>query len=295
VLLIFPVAVCFGLNWRRWLWLGLAGLPGAAVQCYYNWRAYGHALESGYGELHTLFERAVIATTFWHYVHWLPILLTPIGALVLALPFVQGRQRFTWVLLAWITAMLGFYLSYYHTHETWWYLRFVLPCFPAAIVGGLWVAHTFWQRWRRAPDHSPYRYPLYATLCAAAALGYSFFWHHRLGAAGSSGESAYKEAVVWAKSHLPGNSTFLAMQTTGALIYYGNFAFVRWDMIDSEHFALVTRAAQQAGRPIYAMLFPYEEENALKKRLPGDWKLVQRVGQTSFWQWSGPTAVTPSL
>ena len=33
-------------------------------------------------------------------------------------------------------AMFGLYAFYYHTSEEWWYLRFVVPAFPALVLAG---------------------------------------------------------------------------------------------------------------------------------------------------------------
>jgi hypothetical protein len=289
LVLMLPVAICLGLNWRRWIFLGLGGVPGAAAQCLYNWHAYGHPLESGYGGYGGLFSFEIIPVTLRNYVQWLPVLLTPVGLLAVALPWTHRRQRFAWVLLSWIAAVCAFYASYYHTHETWWYLRFLLPAFPAFIVGGLWVLHAWWLRreswWIKRPGISP----LFAATAVLLIVVNGAAWNFQLHAYSiGEGESVYHESVDWAREHLPANATLAVMQGSGALVYYSDFTFVRWDIISAEQAALITRASLAAGRPVFALLWPFEVKDALERHMPGHWTQVGAVRHVTIWKWDPP-------
>jgi hypothetical protein len=79
------------------------------------------------------------------------------------------------------------------------------------------------------------------------------------------------------------------MQTTGALVYYSDFAFVRWDQLDAASFARVTAAMRARGTPLYAVLFPFEVRDALEERARGNWTEVGAVRQVTIWRWA-PTA-----
>ncbi|HZZ59428.1 MAG TPA: glycosyltransferase family 39 protein, partial [Opitutaceae bacterium] len=114
---------------RRVLGAVAAGLPGAAGLLLYNRAAYGSPFATGYGEAGSLFQRGVVEETLAHYAHWLPLLFSPAVILFLLLPLRPSRTA--WFLFLWAFAYLAFYVCYYHTHETWWYLRFVLPAAPA--------------------------------------------------------------------------------------------------------------------------------------------------------------------
>ena len=285
--LILPVAVCLGRNWRRWIWLGAGGLPGAAFQGVYNLQAYGGVLKSGYGSVGSLFSSEFLPGILLHYAKWLPFLLTPIGLLIFALPWcARDRRRAAAVLMTWFLGVLGFYATYKHTSDAWWYLRFVLPAFPPAIVGGLWVAHVAWTRLPATSFVQP-RSRRLALLLIAVIFAHSVLWHNFLGAARAGrGEAMYHGALAWAGSHLPANAVLISMQCTGALAYQGRFEIVRWDLLTPARFDLVTQACAKAGQPVYAMLFDHEENDALNVRAPGGWKKIGEHQLISFWQWS---------
>ncbi len=285
-MLILPIAVCLGLNGRRWLLLGLGGFPGVLVQLIYNSAAYGNLFVSGYGDdLGSKFSFKIVPATLIHYARWLPVLLTPVGILALVLPWVGRRTRFAWVLVAWTVPFLAFYAGYWHTHEWWWYLRFLLPAFPAIIIGGLWVLRELWVRHLGPLMPSP----LVARSCGIAAiiviLIHAAFWHHRLNAhLIGFGESIYSESSTWARENLPADAIILTEQTSGALTYYTDFSLVRWDSLNPEKFARLTAVVGK--RPLVAALFPHEVQPALAPRLPGRWQEIGAVRHVTFWQWS---------
>jgi hypothetical protein len=288
LILIAPVALCLGLDLRRWLCFALGGLPGAVGHIAYATAAYGHPLASGYSnDLGTKFSIDIVPATLAHYARWLPVLLTPVGLFALALPWVGRRHRFAWVLTAWLFVTFAFYATYFHTHETWWYLRFLLPAFPAALVGGLWVIHLLWLR--LAP--SRLRAPLAAGSIALAAtlvvLGRSAVWHQRLDATLiGEGESVYPASCAWARAHLPKETIVATLQTSGALYYHSAFDLARLDMLTPERFARITAVARTAGRPIAAVLFPNETITELETRAPGRWTQIGAVRHVSVWQWA---------
>lgn len=283
-LLLIPLALCLGLDGRRWLGFTLGGLPGAVLQLAYNRAAYGHPLASGYGEgLVQSFTFGIVPTTLAHYARWLPVLLTPVGLAAIALPWLGRRSRFAWVLVAWIAVTFGFYAAYWHTHETWWYLRFLLPAFPACLVAGLLVLRQGWLR--LAPTRL--QPPLVARSIAAAAalvvLGHSALWHQRLDATLiGDGESVYPEAAAWTRAHVPADAILVAQQTSGALFYSTRLPVARWDSLTASDFARLTAV----GRPIFAVLFPHEIPTALGPRLPGRWEKFGAVRHVTVWRWS---------
>ena len=74
------------------------------------------------------------------YLWGLPLLLTPLVFLAAGLPFLLRKEPLrASALVAWIVCLLGFYSFYRCTHETLWYLRFVMPAFPALAIGAMMV------------------------------------------------------------------------------------------------------------------------------------------------------------
>jgi hypothetical protein len=77
------------------------------------------------------------------------------------------------------------------------------------------------------------------------------------------------------------------MQETGAIYYYTPLTFVRWDQIEGPVAHLVTVAAAAAHDPIYAVLFPWETDDVIQKRMPGPWKQVGAVQDVTIWRLGG--------
>ncbi len=290
-LMIFPLALCLGGNFRAWVWFGLGGLPGAAAQALYNFHAYGKVLESGYGGLERMFSSEFLSASLANYALWLPVLLSPVGLLVLGLPWAMRQNpRLGWVLVVWIVAMFGFYATYRHTQETWWYLRFILPAFPACVVGGLWVAHTWWRR----TSASLRTAQLLGAVACFALVAHMTFWSYRLRAASAGrNESIYPEVIAWEKAHFPANAVVATMQASGALAYYGDFLFFRWDMLQRDQFAQLAAACAQNQRPIYAALWPSEIDSGDKRAfddfIPGKWTKLGNVRDVTFWKLEAAT------
>jgi hypothetical protein len=295
ILVMAPVAVCLGLSLRRWAWLVAGGAPGAAFLLLYNRAAYDGALSTGYVDTGVLFTLANVRPALQAYVSWFPVLLTPLVALALGLPFVWRRAPArVAALVLWIASFAVVYAFYYHTHEAWWYLRFLQPIFPPLIAGALLVG-------RALVESVPLSLPSDARrtvawvggiALAAAVLAHSAKWSARLHATEiGRGEHAYVEAADWARAHLPRNSVVAAMQVTGAFFYYTDFPLLRWDSFNPQNFPPVVAALGKSGQPLYAVLFPFERDGSrvLTERLPGNWALVGNVGETTIWRFEGPT------
>ncbi len=291
LLILAPVAVCLGFAWRRWLGLALGGAPGAVLLGVFNHALYGKILTTGYGDVGSAFSLKFAPLSLGNYIQWLPVLLTPGLLLALAAPWAmpRGQRRFLAVLASWILAYVGFYTFYYHTHETWWYLRFVLPAFPAIILAMLFTGRAIAARWpARAAGAT-------AVLIAVGVLGWDGWWARHFHALDSGrGEAVYPQAITWARAHLPPNAVIAAMQTSGALLYYSNFTFIRWDTLSENKFATVAAACTASGRPFYAMLLPFEiEDQGALARMPGRWTQVgtvdNRYGHVTMFKWEPPS------
>lgn len=293
LLIALPVGLSLGLGWRRWFWLGLGGLPGAVFLALFNHALYGSAFTTGYGAVEQIFRWAYAPLSLRNYAIYLPELLTPAIVLVFALPWLArgGARLLAAVLAVWILSFAGFYAFYFHTHETWWYLRFLLPAFPAAIIAMLLAGRAIARRW------SPRAVRLGLAASAGLILVWDGFWtlqKHAL----SIGDSEYRYVQIahWAQSRLPANAVIAAMQTSGALFYYTPLTLIRYDQFNAENFAKIAQAAAAAGRPVYAALFPFEVKLALEQQMPGQWTQVGAVRDTTFWRLDGsaPTPVNPS-
>ena len=280
IMIMLPVAICLGLSPRRWLYLCLAGVPGAVFTVIHNKALYGGAFTTGYGAIWTAFSPEYVPDTLRAYAQWIPALFTPVAVLVVALPFLSaGHGRRAAVLVSWAILCPAFYVSYYCTHETWWYERFNLPSVPAMVLGGLLVLQALGRRWLKRPS------ALVAWAAAVLILANSFVWSYHFDALSiGRGERNYRHLSDWLMKNLPPESILGVMQASGAVYYYTPFALVRWDNLMEGGYAKVAKAAQAAHRPLYAVLFPFEKDQALTERMPGAWTRVGAYRDITIWR-----------
>jgi hypothetical protein len=287
LLIMFPVSLCFGLDWRRWIWLAVGAAPGAIFLGVVNYSLYGKVLATGYGAVGEIFRREYVSPTLINYAKWLPVLLTPGLLLAFGTPWLFRREspRLVAVVTAWMLVFAGFYLSYKHTHEAWWLLRFLLPAFPAFILAMLLVARTAVSGWSTKSRW------IAGGMAVIAVISWDGFWGKKLSALESGrGERVYADSANWARTHLPKEAVVFTMQTSGALLYYTDFVFVRWDQFDRSNIAELESVSRTSGRPLYAMLFPFEVEELIdSKRFPGSWRKFGAVRHITFWEYSPAT------
>ena len=279
-LVVVPVAIAIGLRWRRWVWLCVGGLPGVIFGSLLNLELYGSIFKTGYGDVGGLFEPEYVPLGLAAYARWLPEMLTPgIFAIVLAPLCLRSRQRVLAILGGWIFILLGFYSAYLFTHENWTYMRFPLPAFGAMIILMLLI---YQEGLRKLGSTARWAVSVAGL---AFALIWNGYWMISYGALNfARGEKNYFLASEWVNANLPENAVLLAMQTSGALLYYTKFTFVRWDQFTKPTFPMIEQRAAEAGSPIYAVLFPFEKKEVLEDRMPGHWNLVATIDPITIWR-----------
>jgi hypothetical protein len=281
--LLLPALVLLLWGWRRWLNAALGGLPGALWLAYYNHALYGHPLASGYGGV-TL-ESAWFVPTAVHFARWMALLLP---AVVLVLPLAalrdwRDRRRNLAALAVWFGTFAVFYALYDVSHESWWCLRFLLPAVPALILGAMLGVDALarsgvGRRWRHGGAIAGGGLALWA-------VADSVFWTRDLHVFLTKRyELDYADSCRWARDHLPPNAIVACMAASGAIYYYTGLPVLRWDQISAEDFARYAPAAAAAGRPIYALLFAVEREEALQRRMPGRWEKLADFRGAAIWR-----------
>lgn len=283
LLVVVPLAIVLGLRWRAWAALMLGGLPGALFLAWFNHQLYGRAFTTGYGDVRSAFSSDFVPHNTTHVLYWMFQLLTPVSAIALAgLLWAPRRGLAAQLLPAWAAVFFAFYLFYYHTGETWWYLRFLLPAFPAVILMALLGARALLERFAPAKFQLAIGATLLlSTLIFQARLGRDLHVtdvkHHDL---------LYVKLTDWMRTNAPANAIVLQMQTSGAFLFYTGFTIVRWDLPPPEAQRQLFHAARAAGRPIYAALFDFEEKEAFGGRLTGEWREMIRIERAAIWQLS---------
>ena len=273
-LVFLPVAIA---AWGSPLAVVLAcagALPGVAAWLAINNAAYGNPFESGYGAIGAEFHRSLVAGTLAYYARWLPLLLSPV---VVAAPlvFVQVRRipRMALMLAAWALAYLAFFSAYRWTAEQWWFLRFLLPAAPALVVAGLLVVQGWgrtWPRWAPAAVAA-------CLVCAEATQSRLYAEARQIG----HGELKYARVGTWLRSHAPRDSVILTSQMSGALFYYTDFVLLRSEELTPAAAEKAEAAAAAAHRPLYAVLYPFEDHAIGPVR--NRWKRVASIDDVGIW------------
>lgn len=291
-LLLLPAVVIFiGFDWKKLIAFGLGGVPGAVWQGVYNHVLYGGALKSGYGSIFETFHWEYGPPTAWHILKWLALLLP---AVLLVLPFVataraELRTRELLGLAVWFATITGLYTFYEVTREVWWCLRFILPAFPALILGGALGVEAIARRFDAAKAD---RFRTYAAVALALWVAIlSRYWTRQFFIMNTkAGEQTYVEACDELKKRFPPGTLVVTMTFSGALYFYTDFPVLRWDQVKPGRFPEFVAAAQKAGRQICAVDFKWEEEKALREHCPGNWEPVTKLHNAAIWRLVYPPA-----
>jgi hypothetical protein len=289
ILLLIPLLFSLRLKPKTILFFILGGLPLAAVFFAYNISVFGHPLETGYGRIGLWAALGVggFKERFDHYWYWIKVTMSPLPLLcwlaVTVDPKVEWRNRL--MLLSWFGAFFMFYCCYYD-YNAWWYTRFLLPGYPALVLGALLIARDLPELLRKYVSENNRARLKWVVLIIMVAVTLS---HERryinkfdVFSVGIS-EEAYKTSCRWADQQLPSNSLIASMQMTGALKFYTNRPIVRWDAVTPEKWADVKKRAAERGYQWYALLQPFEVEDA-QKRMGGRWTELGMQGPISLWR-----------
>ena len=138
-LVILPLVLALPTRAKTWLAFAAGGAPFAAFQLAYGTAAFGGPFKTGY---RSLLSEGMALSNFppraRHYAFWTARLLSPLVPLGWAAVAADRRvsRRDRAVLLTWFAGFFLFY-SFYGPYEAWWYTRFLLPGYPAVILGAL--------------------------------------------------------------------------------------------------------------------------------------------------------------
>jgi Bacterial membrane protein YfhO/Dolichyl-phosphate-mannose-protein mannosyltransferase len=288
MLLLIPILFSLRLTLKSILFFILGGLPLAAIFFIYNIVTNNHPLPTGYWATRNYFMKTTgFIDRFNSYRYWINVTMSPLpllGWLVVAADRkVEWRNRA--MLVSWFGAFFLFYCCY-DIYGTWWWTRFLLPAFPAMILGALLVARDvvgLLGKWVSEINQARLRWIVLAIL-----LGVTLSHENRkirkfdvfnFGA----GEIAHYNSCRWADQTIPSNSLVVSMQMSGALGFYTERPIVRWDWLKPELWSEVKKRAAEKGYQWYALLMPFEIEEA-QKRLGGKWTKMGMVGPISLWQ-----------
>ena len=221
-----------------------------------NQSLFGSPLASGYGATGQLFSFANVLTNAQRYGGWLTETQTPIvfaGLIPLLVPSSRFWQRpggsFCALLLAAIAGTVFAIYAFYIPFDAWWFLRLLLPAWPALGVGTSAFAFAMAGPTRRA-----------LALAAIAAIGiYTASIAHRLNVfPDNEGERRYATIAQLVQQATEPTSIILASIHTGPIRYYAGRDTMRFDFLDEAWLdrAVVWLIAQ--GRHPYFLIEDWE-------------------------------------
>jgi hypothetical protein len=239
-----------------------AGVVPAAVTIaflYNYW--YGSPFNSGYGSLDQLYSSANIGPNLTRYSRWLLESQTPLILAGLLAPFLLTNRRGTLGLLAFSGTVLGCYVLYI-PFDVWWYLRFLLPAFPALLV---LTAAVLVSLARRLPP--PLRVAAVVAVVAAVTtqtIGYAA----ARATFDSGGEQKYAITGRHVAEHLPANAVILSEIHSGSIRYYSGRTTIRFGSIPADHLEGAIAELQRLGYRPYLVAEDWEED-VFRKQFAG--------------------------
>ena len=209
---------------RAWARFSLAALPGVLLMIALNVARYGGPLASGYGSTDVLFSIAHLRPNLVRYPVWLITTETPFLLLMLLTPAWiarhRDRVRFTTVVIVSAVFVVATYLLY-TVFDDWWYIRFLLPALPIALVCSVAVALDAVGRARAVTA---------LIICLVLVP-----WRVHVARERQVFDLQALESRFLATGHfaatLPPNAIVLAMQQSGSIRYHGGRPTLAWDAI----------------------------------------------------------------
>jgi hypothetical protein len=281
------------------LWLFAAGIvPACLAVALINTSWYGSPLSSGYGPLDTLYRWENLGPNLRRYPRWLIESQTPVVILALAAPFLlpirqreasagPSPRRIAAVWLAFAAAVFGCYV-FYMPFDAWWYLRFLLPAFPALFV--LISVTLVGVVARLVPRVHAVASAVLVALLGWHGVSYASRGVFHLG----EGEQKYAAVGEYISRRLPGRAALICMQHSGSVRYYSGRLTVRYDWIPPSRLDTVLTDLRRLGYQPYFLLEGWEEqafrERFSENRLGAlDWPPIARLDHPSAVRIYDPT------
>lgn len=209
---------------RTWMMFAAALAPFVFLVALLQNAMYGSPLRSGYGSLGLLFKLEHVWPNLQRYPVWLLQTETPIVLVALLGPWLLrdplARRRAV-CLLAFVVAVFACYIPY-EVFDAWWYLRFVLPAYPALLVLTATVLTALLSRtgafWRSVG--------VAAVALLAAFLVREGIERHAFGL--WEFERRFRLAGEYVAAELPQNALVIAAQETGSVRFYSGRPTLAW-------------------------------------------------------------------
>ncbi len=247
-------------------------------------------LHTGYGSIEEAFGWGNVRANAANYFEWLvstqtPLAVAGLAALALPLPWLwpEAKTRSVVVLLAAFCLVIWIQYCFYQVFDLWWYLRFLLPCWPAIMIG---LAQVVWLIVRGRPR------PLAsAGVAIVAALGAFGIWTARDRAAFDGGllERRYASVGAMVRGLTDPTSVIFSMQHSGSIRYYGGRLTLNFVNLDRRYLDQTVHWLADHGAHPYAALEEWEVPEF--KRRFADENTAGRLEMTPLFEYDGTAHV----
>jgi hypothetical protein len=248
-----------------------------------NTYLYDGPLTFGYGAIFESYALSSLPANAINYLRWLFETQTPL-ILLAVVPFLVGGilrddtsfspRACLGVLIALTCLSYLFYAVFNH----WFYLRFLLPAYPALFV--LMAAAIFWLC-RKLPMEA--RAPVAMLVCLAMML-----YGIKVGRdAGVFGVAQYEQRHVRAAAEVatrtPENAVVLSVQHSGSVRYYARRITLRYDWLPADELDAAIRDLTAKGYRPYLVVDDWEQKEFQSRFSPAnrlgrlDWEPMSRV------------------
>ena len=230
---------------------GAAPAVGFIAGLYAYW--YGSPLSSGYGSLNQLFAVTNFGPNLTRYSRWLVESQTPVILLALAAPLIITRRFAAAGLLTFTLAVVACYV-FYIPFDAWWFLRFLLPAYPAlaALTAAAIVAASKWLPRQVRAIAVLIVLMIVANRTIAYASARATF--------DSGGEQKYAITGRYIAEQLPGNAVILCELYSGSIRYYSDRTTIRFPLISSDHVDDAVGELHRLGYQPYLVVEDWEED-----------------------------------
>jgi hypothetical protein len=271
----------------------LGGLPGPAVVAGINSALYGAPWVSGYGSTSDLYSVTYLGRNVQQFATWLFETQTPLVAIALlplvvppaaSVPAVPRRR----LLAAGVIAAVWLSYVFYIPFDAWWYLRFLLPAWPAMMALAA-LAGEYLLESMRHHSVTAGRWAAAAAIAVVAALAWNGV---RVAAARSTfelgrGERRYVDLARFVASHTDPNAVMISLQHSGSLHLYAGRLTLRFDQLDPLWLDRAVAFLSDRGRHPFIVL-EGGEIDMFRRRFAGtdvgrlDWPPVAALQERSF-------------
>jgi hypothetical protein len=244
---------------RTWTGLAAGAAPFAIAVAALQNAMYGGPFKSGYGDLDFLFRLDHVWPNLQRYPVWLVQTETPIVLLSVAAPFVAraGRRECVW-LLGFVAAVFACYIPY-EVFNAWWYLRFLLPAYPALLVLLAVPVNTLFEEWR----------PRWRVVEAVVIAAIAVFMVRVAVDRGTFGlrnfERRFRLAGEYVAARLPPNAAVVTGQESGSVRFYSGRLTLFWRELPDDSLNPALDFLRAQGYRPYLLLEQWEQADFVQK------------------------------